>query len=127
MIRRNTFQKKLVMDVAIKLCHPTADEVYACIFSKYPTVSRATVYRNLNLLVAEGMLSKVEMPDGADCFDKTLLKHYHMRCRVCGRVEDAELPYQSALLEKLGNTHGFFVEEHDILLKGVCRVCAKLQ
>ena len=44
MEKRNTIQKQLVLDAVAQLAdHPTADEVYAHIAQKHPTVSKATV------------------------------------------------------------------------------------
>ena len=34
--------------------HPTADAIYAFIAAQHPTISKATVYRNLNQLAAQG-------------------------------------------------------------------------
>ena len=34
----------------------------------YPTIGKGTVYRNLDILVDEGSLRKVEVPDGANRF-----------------------------------------------------------
>ena len=36
-------------------CHATADEIYSEIVREHPTISRATVYRNLNLLAEMGL------------------------------------------------------------------------
>lgn len=120
---RNTLQKILVLDAAQSLPHPTADEVHRRISAVHPTVSRGTVYRNLNLLVGQGRLRKVTVPGGADHFDATLCDHYHMYCRVCGRVTDAKLPYQASLLENIPDAQGYVIEQHDIILRGVCPDC----
>ena len=51
MARRNTIQRSLVLEAVNRLhCHATADEVYEEIIKEHPTISKATVYRNLNLL-----------------------------------------------------------------------------
>ena len=46
-------------------CHPTADEVYAQVSSEHPTISRGTVYRNLNQLMADGEIIGVALPGSA--------------------------------------------------------------
>lgn len=125
MKQRNTVQRTLVMEAAKALHHPTADEIYHKIAAAHPTVSRGTVYRNLSLLVGQGALRKVAVPDAADRFDITLQDHYHIQCRVCGRVADADLPYQTGLLSRVGNSGGYRVEDHDIILRGVCPDCQR--
>ena len=58
--------------------HVTANEVYEFIKEAYPTIGKGTVYRNLDILVEEGALRKVEVPDGPNRFDFTLKNHYHV-------------------------------------------------
>lgn len=123
MTHRNTIQRDMVLEAVHKLNHPSADEVFRVIQSSYPAISRATVYRNLGLLVEQGRLRRVSLPDLADHFDITLPGHYHIACKGCGKVVDAELPYMSTLLDGLSRPHGFVVDEHDIVLRGYCPDC----
>ena len=62
--RRNTIQKDLVRNTVYEMRrHVTANEVYEFIKEAYPTIGKGTVYRNLDILVEEGALRKVEVPD----------------------------------------------------------------
>ena len=89
MEKRNTIQKQLVLDAVAQLAdHPTADEVYACIVKNHPTVSKATVYRNLSSLSEDGILRHVRMPEGANRFDHKMCirDRLWVRClTLCGR------------------------------------------
>ena len=69
MDRRNTIQRQLVMQAVQGLDHPDAEEVYENVSREHPNVSKGTVYRNLNVLAAQGEILKVETGDGADKFD----------------------------------------------------------
>lgn len=120
---RNTLQKSLVMDAVNSLPHPTADQVYHRVTAAHPTISRGTVYRNLGLLVRQGALRRVEVPAAADRFDVTVAGHYHIRCRICGRVDDSPLTYQPCLIDSIPDTGGYLVEDHDIMLRGICPAC----
>ena len=92
MVRRNTIQKELVLKTVYELKrHLTADEVYEFIQKEHPTIGKGTVYRNLAILVQEGAVRKVEIPDGPDRFDFTLENHYHVRCVQCGNVYDVDM------------------------------------
>lgn len=66
--------------------HVTADRIYTFVKEKYPSIGRGTVYRNLGILVEEGKVRKVEVPDGSDRFDFTLENHYHVECVKCGEI-----------------------------------------
>ena len=120
---RNTLQKALVLRAAHELNHPSADDVYRAISISYPSVSRGTVYRNLGRLVELGELVKVTMPDAADRFDNTMESHYHIHCRICGRVDDAHMPYQPNLMDTISDTGGYLIERHDLTLQGICPDC----
>ena len=61
--RRNTIQRAIVLEAVNNLhCHATADELYKEIIKKHPTISKATVYRNLNLLSEMGEIRRLEIP-----------------------------------------------------------------
>ena len=57
MNRRNTVQRQLVAETILNLDHPNAEQVYEEIVKNHPHVSKATVYRNLNLLEFIGICS----------------------------------------------------------------------
>lgn len=122
---RNTIQRDLVLQAVLELKnHPTPDEVYEHIRKKHPTISKGTVYRNLNVLVNKGLLLKVDVPNSANRVDHTLKSHYHIRCRVCGRVYDMDMPdITDEIKKKIHDTNGFKVENYDLVFSGVCPEC----
>lgn len=108
MEKRNTIQKQLVLDAVFRLAnHPTAEEVYAEVARSHPTVSKATVYRNLGSLSEDGLLRHIKMPGGADRFDHMLLEHHHIICTRCGCFADAPASGSAALDEARPGTPVF--------------------
>lgn len=52
---RNTVQRQIVLQAVLRMHdHPTADTVYAAVAADHPSISKATVYRNLNQLASQG-------------------------------------------------------------------------
>ena len=88
-------------------------------------VYKRQVYRNLDILVEEGALRKVEVPDGPNRFDFTLKNHYHVRCVKCGEVSDVDMDEIPNLLERIHDTHGIEYLDYDISFKGICPKCRK--
>ncbi|HIZ02791.1 MAG TPA: transcriptional repressor [Candidatus Borkfalkia avistercoris] len=124
MNNRNTIQRQLVLETVRSMhSHPDADQIYSAIVKDHPHVSKATVYRNLNLLAEQGQIKKVNVSEGADRFDFRTDKHHHMRCRECGRLWDA--PDGAANITLTGNTGGFSVEDIRIELVGTCPDCKR--
>lgn len=123
-MNRNTIQCTLVLETVNKLPgHVTADEIYEAIAKEHPTISRATVYRNLNRLSQTGKICRIEIPGGADRFERWCHPHYHIKCEVCGRIFDVDMEYIPHLEYKIRGTHGFQLTGHDILFTGICPQC----
>ena len=120
---RKTIQQRLVLEAAISLCHPTAEDIYQSISERYPSISRGTVYRNLNALSAASELRRVSVPIGPDRFDKTLAPHYHRVCKRCGAIEDAGIPYQEQIQALAAGLADFASDNHDIIFWGTCAKC----
>ena len=126
MARRNTVQRSLVLEAVNKLhCHATADEVYEEIIKEHPSISKATVYRNLNLLSEMGKIHRLELPGSADHFDHITTNHCHVKCEVCGRVFDVDMDYVSGLEKGIRDNHGFDFKGYDIIFRGICPECKK--
>lgn len=103
--------------------HPTAEEVYNCIVTEYPDISKGTVYRNLNSLVETGLLNKVAVPSGADRFDHILTRHYHIECTNCGAFSDVETEYLDDIDVKIATATKYKMDNHDIVFRGLCPKC----
>ena len=127
MQRRNTRQRKLVLDAVHARCdHPTAEDIYNDVHAQDGKISRGTVYRNLNLLEETGAISAVKTP-GAVRFDGRTDAHNHVTCRICGAVMDAPLPYDPDIDKQVAAETGFQVDAHATMFEGICPACqAKL-
>lgn len=128
MEKRNTIQKQLVLDAVSRLAdHPTADEVYREVVQQHPSISKATVYRNLSSLSEDGRLRHIRLPDGADRFDHFLEPHSHISCTRCGRFSDTPIACDTALDERAEELTGFSYARHELVFYGLCPDCAKKQ
>ena len=68
--------------------HPMAEQIYFAVKQEDPSISRSTVYRNLNDLVMNNVLLKIPMNYGNDryeCFDEKKA-HGHIICSKCGKI-----------------------------------------
>ncbi|WP_305767293.1 Fur family transcriptional regulator [Candidatus Epulonipiscium viviparus] len=123
---RQTIQKTLVLDAIHELkSHVTAAEVYELIIKKHPTISKGTVYRNLNQLAQNNKIKKIVTASGAERFDHSCHDHYHAVCVHCNKMIDVEMPYMSKLESTIKDAEGFVFSGHDIVFQGVCSECAK--
>lgn len=121
---RNTIQRTLVLKAVQNMHnHPTAEEIYAHVARRHPSVSRGTVYRNLNVLAQQGQIRRVSHLNAADRFDFQLEPHHHFRCRACGGVFDVQLPGDGELLANASADGNFLFEGFDLVFNGLCPHC----
>jgi Fe2+ or Zn2+ uptake regulation protein len=121
--RRNTLQRRLVYEaVAGTHLHPTAEWVYARVRREMPRVSLGTVYRNLQLLVAEGRLRSWAR-GRTTRYDADLDPHDHFSCRRCGLLVDLPRAPRAYPEERRLRSRGHEIEERILEFVGICRDC----
>jgi len=122
--RRKTAQRDAVQRVILESDGPlTVPEIHAHA-AEHCDLGVATVYRNVNLLLEEGAIRAVVLPDGQNRYEAADLgHHHHFRCRACDRVFDLDLcPVK--LPKDMTLPGGFHVDGHELTLYGHCPDCA---
>ena len=121
---RNTPQRQIILGALQSLStHPTSEVLYEKIHEKYPSISKATVYRNLRQLAEIGLISQIPVMDEAARFDGKIENHYHFKCKNCGGIFDLDVELFQGLEILVSNKHGHIVDRHDIVLTGICIEC----
>lgn len=125
--RKNSKKRQAILDA---LCatreHPTAEMLYQQLKPAYPELSLGTVYRNLGVLVEEGLAVSVVRVAGQERYDATTAPHAHFICRLCSRVMDVQLPEGlEALYGALEQDFDFTAESCTVSVSGVCANCRK--
>ena len=105
--------------------HPTAEEVFLSVKAGLPKISLATVYKNLEALVACGAAAKLTYGDGSARYDIRTDHHYHTRCLDCGKIWDLDAKEGAGLLKKIKPHAGFEVHDYRLELLGRCRDCRR--
>ena len=120
--KRNTVQQQLIFDGVMELnTHPTAEQVYNHVSKKHPSISKATVYRNLSRMAESGKLHNIGSFDGAAHYDYNCDDHYHFICDECKSVFDIDGDFAD-IIEKARITEGI-VRSCNIEFFGLCRKC----
>lgn len=71
--------------------HPTAEMIFTDLYPDMPTLSKATVYNTLNLLVERGVVRMITIEEKNARFDACMDPHIHFRCRECGAILDVNV------------------------------------
>ena len=110
--------------------HPTASEIHRALLPKSSALSLGTVYRNLEILVADGVVDEVPSAVGATRYDGNVLPHHHFNCDQCGQIFDVdlrELRKLRGLTRRLEDEHGLHATRLRISFYGDCPACTKLE
>jgi Fur family peroxide stress response transcriptional regulator len=121
-----TAQRRVIMaTLAGRHDHPTADEVYEEVRDQLPEVSKATVYRVLDLLVRLGVATRIHSPASRGHFDAEVRQHHHAICSRCERVVDLHAPDFDDIPVPAGElADGFRLSGYTVNFQGVCKACA---
>ena len=121
---RMTNQRRIILDeVRREEGHLSADEIYARVKEQMPRISLGTVYRNLEILSAQGEIQKLTFGDGPNRYDWNPNPHYHIRCMHCGRVDDAPVAPLSRLEDELYNATVYTIIGLHLEFVGLCPKC----
>ena len=127
----NTKQKNAILDCLAGQREQslTVDGVCAALAARGAQISRSTVYRRLEELCREGVITRFAPEEGksvtyrfigADCGADC---HFHLICTDCGAVAHTHCHEMEHLLVHMVGEHGFAVDERKTVLYGKCAKC----
>jgi Fur family ferric uptake transcriptional regulator/Fur family peroxide stress response transcriptional regulator len=119
-----TFQRMTILSAIGELGHANVDEIYGKVLETHPTLSLATVYKNIITMVDQGVLVEVPIAGKKSKYELKKEEHLHLVCVECGSVVDREL--DDILAEdtkKIAQNSSFALKERQLNLYGVCDKC----
>lgn len=123
MIRRMTPQKRIVYQALEELGHASIDLLIEYIRNLHAQISLATIYRNIQTLLAEGKIQIVKVR-GNDVLETVKEEHAHFICEKCGRIEDIELDKEK-IVSKASKACIHQIKNCDIAFYGLCQNCTR--
>jgi len=123
---RNTVQRQIILNAVAELnIHATAEQVYEYVNRIHPTISKATVYRNLSQMAQAGELLNIGSLSDSVHYDHNCHKHYHFICKDCERVFDIDNDFSDVLerAEKSSGKAEFEIMSCSISFTGLCSSC----
>lgn len=127
----NTKQKHTILRCleAQKSRSLTVDGVCAALAEAGEQIGRSTVYRRLEELCREGVISRFAPEEGrsvtyrfigsecgADC-------HFHLICTGCGEIAHTHCHELEHLFAHMAGEHGFAIDGKKTVLYGRCEKC----
>eukprot|EP01155_Anaeramoeba_flamelloides_P032387 Anaeramoba_flamelloidesa92805_30.p1 GENE.a92805_30~~a92805_30.p1 ORF type:complete len:135 (-),score=0.48 a92805_30:41-445(-) len=102
--------------------HVDIDTLFENIKKSFPTISLATLYKNINAMVEKDLLKEVKIVGMKNKYELTKKEHAHAICNSCGKVEDVYLDTDS-LKDNLETSTQYYISQTDMNFFGVCPKC----
>ncbi len=119
-----THQRRIIFQaVTATPGHYSPEEVYEAVRKQIPSISLATVYKNLKTFVDAGLLREVSPHHGTLRVDANLEAHHHLVCLRCKSITDIELSSLDPIRLRRAPP-GFKVEQFSVDVLGLCSNCA---
>lgn len=105
--------------------HRECEEIYLALRTAGDNVSRATVYRTMDILVAHNFARKIDIGDGRARYETKINHphHDHMICIECGQIIEFMSDEIEALQDEVCEDYNFKLIRHIHQLFGICSKC----
>lgn len=127
----NTKQKENLLSYLIKNKekHTNVQEISAFLSAEGTPVGVATIYRQLDRLVEQGIVRKYAF-DGKTCAcyqyvedEENCRSHFHLKCLSCGRLIHLDCGHLADLTRHIEDEHGFAIDYSQTVFYGRCSDC----
>ncbi|MDE3155364.1 MAG: transcriptional repressor [Acidobacteriota bacterium] len=120
-----TAQRLAVLRAVAAQPHSTADGLADAVRAEIGAISLQSVYDALGVLVAEGLIRRIQPAGSPARFeDRVGDNHHHLICRVCGRMVDVDCAVGAAPCLTAADDRGYEIDEAEVIYWGRCPDCA---
>lgn len=125
--RKTTERFMILKEIYSRNDHFDVDRLYMKLKKERYSISRATVYNTLELLLSCDLVKKHQFGNNFSLYEKSFgyRQHDHVICRGCGKVMEFCDPRIQQISSKMGEILNFEIEDHSLILYGYCSDCKK--
>lgn len=104
--------------------HPSVETIHGQIKKEFPTMSLATVYRNIVIIKSLGEVLELGFPDGSNRYDGNRpYPHPHVICIKCKTIVDPDLDSLDDMKKEVASETHFKILNHRLDFFGICANC----
>ena len=127
----NTKQKEKLLEYLMKNKekHTNVQEISAFLSAEGSSMGVATIYRQLDRLVEQGLVRKYAF-DGKTCAcyqyienEEQCRSHFHLKCLGCGRLIHLDCEHLAELTRHIEDEHDFAIDYSQTVFYGRCSEC----
>lgn len=104
--------------------HPSVEDIHAQVTKSFPTMSLATVYKNILLIKSMDEVLELGFPDGSNRYDgKRPRPHTHVICVRCKKIVDSDMVSVDDMQTVVASETHFKILNHRLDFFGICERC----
>ena len=115
-----TIQRTSILKSIDKAGHINIDDIYDDVKKLHPTLSLATIYKNIILMQENNVIIEVPMNGKKSKYELKKDDHIHLICQECGEIKDTSISPQTQEALVIEN---FQLNSSQINLYGLCQTC----
>lgn len=105
--------------------HSDTDAIIGAVRARLADVSHQAVYDSLRTLTNAGLVRKIQPSGSVARYERRIDdNHHHVVCRSCGAIADVDCAVGDAPCLTASESHGFTIDEAEVVYWGVCPRCA---
>jgi len=124
-LRNTPEREEIILEIFVSRDHFDVDELYLRLRNTGSRVSKASIYRNIPLIMECGLIKEVWHEDGHMHYEPVYgqTHHCHLRCLECGKVIEFVESDLKDIQERLAKKHDFDIVDHRLDVVGYCSEC----
>ncbi len=113
-----TPQRLAILKEIDKMGHASIEEIYENVNELFPSISLATIYKNINALKNENIISEIPLHQKVR-YEITKKPHAHFICKKCSSIED--VPLKDIVKRDINKRYPD--SQKEIYIYGICQKC----
>ena len=105
--------------------HINIETLYEIMLKNFNSISLATIYKNINLMLENSFIQEVKIPNAKSVYELTKETHSHLSCEVCGDIEDVYVE-SSDIIYSVSKKSDFEIKDMELVFLGLCKDCQKV-
>jgi len=119
-----TPQRLVIIECMDSAGHISIDDLFQQIREKFASISLATLYKNIHMMINVNLIREVMIPGQKSKYEIEKRPHAHLLCKRCSELKD--IPFDPApLLQESTKISHYVTDEVSIVISGVCPNCQK--
>ncbi len=117
-----TPQRLKILSIVDKTGHIDIDNLFIKITQSFPSISLATLYKNIHIMLESFLISELKIPNMKSKYELTKAPHAHLLCEKCNSFIDFSLNIDK-IEEEIANRSHYKLHSNTLIFSGICPTC----